>query len=43
MLRVQLELKQEFWNKRKEYAKRVAEANTLHFRRVRLPHGSKSS
>ena len=32
---VQLEMKQEFWKKRKEYAKRVEAANSEHFRRVR--------
>jgi hypothetical protein len=32
---VQLEMKQEFWNKRKEYARRVGAANTSHFRKAR--------
>jgi hypothetical protein len=40
---MQLELKQEFWNKRKEYAKKVAEANSLNFRRVRLSNACKAA
>ena len=32
---VQLEMKQDFWKKRQEYAKKVGAANSMHFRKVR--------
>jgi hypothetical protein len=39
---MQLEMKQEFWKKRKEYAKKVDALNNSHFRKVRPPRAAQN-